>query len=368
MLFVAPDEAGKPPLRQLNEQVVLLLKCTKTFAQVQLPFEEGIQGWVRKEDLSIFSPFYVGFGQKMQYVVRLMGGCCAGKSSFEKALLRKKGNWEVIDEDDVGFVVLKEALHKRFPDELSLISRCIEDRNLFHAFLRKQVCFKKETTTEERDKILEFLSKIREELDNPSHLDWKKSLWRSVGEKVVVDVQTAVSHKKHVLVSAWGSAMSKVGSEFPSLKNVKVLLYNPLRVAFDRLIERNEAAMRTDNYEPRRLPSFVPVSYCKLMKLTQEKSLACDSVTRRELEATFDRIIGSLECPRPEEIPESFTDYDFPEKYLRERQGELFSPLGESQDLCYIAPQDTYDIILRSDKATPEELVHSLLGALSLRE
>jgi hypothetical protein len=40
-----------------------------------------------------------------------------------------------------------------------------------------------------------------------------------------------------------------------------------------------------------RFPSFVVDSYCRLMKLTQDRTLACDVVPRHEIEATFDRII-----------------------------------------------------------------------------
>ena len=146
---------------------------------------------------------------------------------------------------------------------------------------------------------------------------------------------------------------------------MSVLIYNTPRVAFEKLMERNAAAERAGDYEGIRFSSWVLQSYCRLMKLAKTPSVACDSVPRQDLSELFDRVISNLKHIRPPELPSSLTQFDFSEILLRSWQRELFLSLEAGQETCYIEPKEAYDLILRSDKGSAEELAQSFLEILS---
>lgn len=365
-LFLEADEAASP-LQQLHEGTkVRVLQCVGAFAQIQVLFDEAVQGWVRKRDVSCLSVA----GEK-QHIVRLVAGCSSGKSLVEESL-KKDSNWVVIDDDPLCYEYMIAALRERFPKELSVISEGIEEENLYHAFLRDQVCFKKEIAPEKKQEILKLLVGIRKELDEPCNIDWRGRVWSAVEARIIKDIQEA-SKTKNVLVTvssvSWGRIEKGVSSQREvSSQIVKVFLYTPLGEAFDRCIERNEAAEKSGKFEPKRFCTFVPESYCRLETLTLNREAACDAGSRKEMEAIFDRAIGKIERKRPEGTSRTFSQYDFSEKQIRDWQKGFFSQLGEGQDVCYITPKDPYDVILSGGKATPEELTQSLLNVVALRE
>lgn len=367
-LFDEPLQ-DSPSRRRLEEsQLVVVLQCSELFAQVYIP-SDNTKGWIRKETLFIFSPPYISPGRPVQHIVRLSGACSVGKSSFENAVVRQGTNWVVFDDDDVIYSVVLQAIRQRFPREYSVLCEGIEEDNLYMAILRKLVCFKRQTPQEKRDDILSLLETMRKELDDPRTLDkWKQGIRQSLRARETDDIRRALFEGKNLLVADSSGTMDMLEELAQPSKVVKVLLYSSFQISFQRIIDRNAAAEESGTFELKRYFSFLPSSYCRLMKLVPKAAQACDTVPRREMEAVFDRIVERLEFVRPDAVPHSFTQYDFPEKVLRTWQKELLSPQGENQEVCHLTPKKKYDVILRGDRASPEQLSHSLLEMLAQRD
>lgn len=361
LLYKSPEE--KEPsqtLRVRGGQFALMQKCQAAFVQIVLPTER-IQGWARIEDLSVFLPPPRSPALKHQHLVRLDGACSSGKSSFEANVVLRDRNWTVIDDDNVSYTVWKETLSKRFPVEYGKIAEVVDDHNLYQAFTRNQISFRAGTTPEKIEESLQLFSEIRRQLDDPSDRPWRQNIWKLIGEKVVELAKEALSQGKNVIVCASSAALKKVSEEYPCSQTMSVLLYNPLPVALQRLIERNRNADETGNFREKRFPSFIPVGYCRLMTRIQDRTAACDSASRRVLCETFDRIIAMREHVRPSDKPFSFTQYDFSEEQIRGWQKELLGPEGEGDDTCHLAPKESYALILQSDKASPSKLAERFL-------
>lgn len=352
-------------VRQLPEkQVVVLLACQGIFAKIRL-FSEDVQGWIVKPQFSvIFSPPRA-LQEKKQLVVQLFGACSAGKSSVEKAICTQDPSWVTIDEDDVLFDVFKKAISARFPKEYAAVASHIEERNLYHAFTRNQICFKEKTSPTDQLHVLSLISTVVEKLDCASELEWKKTYCKMINERVIELFRTALAANNNVVIFTWGRPVHSFLSSTNTVKNISVLLYNPLAFAFERLLERNRVAEEEKDYSLKRFPSFIPNSYCSHYKATSEQGHACEIISREEIENTF-RSIGSIqERPRPAHLLNPFSEYDIPESVVQGGIAEFFSGIDAELRTCYVTPKKQYDIILRSDRSSPNELATALLKTLS---
>ncbi|MGK5594675.1 MAG: hypothetical protein ACSNEK_04875 [Parachlamydiaceae bacterium] len=302
--------------------------------------------------------------QEPPFIIYLKGSCSAGKSTLIRSLSNQNLPLEVVDEDAIMQQSYVSAVATRFPHEFVHIQQAIDCENLYHAMREKDILFKKMASEDECKKAAHALVTVQEELNKPENLAWKLGVSQSIDHLVLKQIKQAIEQQKIVLLDTWYVKPKHLKVHFPKERVVRVLLYCPLRKAYERFIKRNEQALSKEDLSEKRYLRQLIGSYFSLYAISLQPQPAIDQVTQHELQNLFSSIAPALR-DGPDVYQKSiFTFEELSRPLFNKLVSEYLPNLRHSgpSTIFYITPQEEYDIILNG-KESDEQIIKLIKGA-----
>lgn len=298
-----------------------------------------------------FPPAYCGsnfaHSPKTPKIIYLKGGCSAGKSTLIQAMRQRWKNLEIVDEDSMVHRTFPQAVAQRFPLEYATISNAVAEENLYRALRTRDLLFKTTATLQERLLAKVVLSEIQQELNQLHNFIWKEAVKESIRNEIVETIRTAIKQGKSVVVDSWYFTADQIQELFPETTTIRVLLYCPLSVAYDRLLRRNQEAFAQGNLDGKRDVNQVVSSFCLLYQISERPSQPIQEVDIDQLNQTFNTISLGLEEEAPQWQEPVFLFGELSRPQLQELQTEWMQPVvGHESAIFYISPKERQDLII----------------------
>ena len=271
------------------------------------------------------------------------GSCSSGKSS----LIQSLDSIDVIDEDALVIERYCEAIAKRFASRYASIEKAILRENHYQALRNGIVQFLDGITALEQLQAEEALEAIQEELNRPENLAWKQAVSQGITNEILDKIATLVQNNKNVLLDAWYIKRDTLQTLFPQAKIVSILIYCPLPIAYERLLQRNRNAQALGNISNRRFVGQLIGSFCSFYQLTNDSKQAIEQVSRDKHNLLFDALYKTLadeDAPRP-----VFTLRELSKKQLCKFRNDF---MQSGEDRVFITPKQPYDYIIINHDST----------------
>lgn len=290
---------------------------------------------------------------KIPVIVYLKGICCAGKSTFIQSIRQRWENLEIVDEDPIVHRTYPDAVALRFPIEYANIIKAIAEDNLYHALRAKDILFKKTATQEECIKASNALSSIQNELNQSQNLPWKKEVNEGIRREIIETIQLALQNEKSVLLDSWYFTADQIQELFPTTPVVRVMLYCPFPVAYERLQKRNKQSIEQENLQEKRYMNQLMGTFCSLYQMIDQSSQPIQSINRQELDKIFNSICLTLESENIHDQEQIFTFGEYSRSQFQKLQIEFMQPFVDLESAnLYISPKEKQDLII--DRATDD--------------
>jgi dephospho-CoA kinase len=284
-------------------------------------------------------------------IIYLKGSCSAGKSTFIRQFISRCDGVEVVDEDAIMHKRYVDAVAERFPAEMAVLSKVINRENLYHALREKDVLFKKEALKEECTKAVAMLGAIREELNKVQNLSWKQGVSKEIDLEVVHKIRSALEMNKPVLLDSWYIKPKHLQEYFPKSQVIRVMLYCPLPVAYERFLKRNKEAMQQENLQEKRYLRQLVGSFFSMYQLSMQPAKSIQQVSKKELDQVVDAIASSLKEQGSAYEKPVFTSDEVSRELFLKMKTDFLRPFEESNsEVLYIVPKEEQDIVLDSSK------------------
>lgn len=288
---------------------------------------------------------------KTPIIVYLKGTCCAGKSTLIQSIGQRWENLEIVDEDPIVHRTYPNAVALRFPTEYINIIKAIAEYNLYHALRQKDILFKKSATQEECIKASNAVSFIQNELNQSQNLLWKEEVNEEIRKEIIETIQLALQNKKNILLDSWYFTADQIQELFPTTPVVRVMLYCPFPIVYERLLKRNKDSIEQENLQEKRGMNQLMGSFCSLYQMSDQPAQPIQIINRQELDKIFNSVCLTLECENIHDQEQIFTFGEYSQSRFQKLQTEFMQPFVElgSANL-YISPKEKQDLII--DHAT----------------
>lgn len=274
-------------------------------------------------------------------IIHLKGTSCAGKTTLVNFLSEKLKDLEIIDEDALVIEAYPKAVAEKFPDEYACITKAVAEINMYHALRLKDVLFKKTATQEECIEAERSLCAIQTQLNQS--LNWKQSVSAGITQEIINRLTLLYEEDKNVLIDAWYLTADQIQHLFPEANILRVLLYCPFSIAYERLIKRNAESIALEDLRQKRLISQLMGSFCSLYKISEGDEPSIESVCKCELNAIFDAI--ALILPEKGEPKLVFTYGEMSQDQFKKLQSDFLQSFADFEK-PHISPKDRYDLII----------------------
>lgn len=284
---------------------------------------------------------------KTPIIVYLKGTCCAGKSTLIQSIRQRWKNLEIVDEDPIVHRTYPNAVALRFPIEYANIVNAISEHNLYHALRAKDILFKKTASQEECIKASHALSSIQNELNQSQNLQWKEKVDEGIRKELIETIQLALQNEKSVLLDSWYFTADQIQELFPTTPVIRVMLYCPFPIAYERLQKRNKESIEQENMQEKRYMNQLLGSFCSLYQMSDHPSQPIQTIKRQELDKIFSSIYLTLESENTHDQKKIFTFGEYSQSRFQKLQTEFMQPFVdlESENL-YISPKEKQDLII----------------------
>lgn len=284
---------------------------------------------------------------KIPIIVYLKGTCCAGKSTLIQSIKQRWENLEIVDEDPIVHRTYPDAVALRFPIEYANIIKTIAEYNLYHALCAKDILFKKTATQEECIKASNALSFIQNELNQSQNLPWKEEVNEGIRREIIETIQLVLQNEKSVLLDSWYFTADQIQELFLATPVIRVMLYCPFPIAYERLLKRNKESMALENLQEKRYMNQLMGSFCSLYQISNQPSQPIQNINRQELDQIFDSIYLTLGNKNINDQKQIFTFGELSRSQFQKLQIEFMQPFMEFESTnLYIAPKEKQDLII----------------------
>ena len=267
----------------------------------------------------------------------------------------------VVDEDEIMQRSYVDAVALRFPKEFALISQVIAKENIYHALREKDVLFKKTAMSAECAKAMKTLLAIQEELNKPENISWKLDVSRGIDLEVLKNIRAAFVLNKPVLLDSWYIKPKHLKEHFPESKVIRVLLYCPLSIAYERLIKRNKEAELKENLQEKRYLRQLAGSFFSMYQLTKEPCQMNQKVSKIGLNTVLNTMSSALVDRGLDYVKPVFTFDEVPSELFLQLKNEFLRPFENyGAEELYISPKDEQDIIVDTSQEDLQKSIQRL--------
>lgn len=306
---------------------------------------------------------------KTPIIVYLKGTCSAGKSTLIESIRQRWENLEIVDEDPIVHRTYPHAVALRFPIEYANIVNAIAEHNLYHALLAKDILFKKTATQEECIQASNALSSIQNELNQSQNLPWREEVKEGIRKELIETIQLALQNEKSVLLDSWYFTADQIQELFPTTPVVRVMLYCPFPIAYERLQKRNKDSIEQENMQEKRYMNQLMGSFCSLYQMSDQPAQPIQSINRQELDKIFSAIYLTLESENIHDQKQIFTFGEYSQSRFQKLQTEFMQPFVELESVnLYISPKEKQDLIIDHTMGDIEKALDLLEEVINLAE
>lgn len=190
---------------------------------------------------------------------------------------------------------------------------------------------------------LNALQMIQDELNQD--LPWRQKVSHEIDVEVLRRIREAVNQDKNVVLDSWYIKPERLALELPEVRIIKVLLYCPLDLAYERFLKRNAEAHEHRNLSEKRYLRQLIGSFISLYQMSSGPSQPIQKITKCELDLIFEEMAKSLSGRAPYKKT-VFTFEEISKGYFLEITEGFLHPFNESKEDLYLSPKEQYDIIL----------------------
>jgi dephospho-CoA kinase len=299
-------------------------------------------------------------------IVYLKGSCSSGKTTLIRSMEQRWNNLTVVDEDSMVHKRFPEAVAERFPFEYPPIATAVAKENLYRALRTQDLLFKSNATREECLEAKRMIDQIQHELDQLENLPWYEGVMQSIRDDIVKAIQAAIREGNHVVIDSWYFTASQIQEHFPEVTTLRVMVYSPLAIAYERLLQRNQEALLQENLDSKRDVNQLVSSFCSIYQLSARPSQPIEAISWRQLNQLFDSIysrLGDQEWQR-----KAFVFGELSRSQFRTIQTQFMQPYAEhGATVLYVSPREDQDLIIDNTARTPQQALDLLEGLLQLQ-
>jgi len=292
-------------------------------------------------------------------LVFLQGASRSGKSSICD-IIEQHENWNMVG--SVYFSYCLWAFNELFPAAFACIKSGIETRNIRHAITRNIFIFKENVSEESKKSIILASQKIQDHFKDPAVYAHHR---KEFSDFSLREICNNLKNNTHVLADvSWYVTQESIQSIDPAPSVFCALAYCPFTVAIDRLLARNKISQETGNIMNYRFFIEPLKSFLSLYDLNIEEKNAIDVVEKTTFLACLDNI--ELHLPHEATIiaDSGFMMQELTCEQLQEHR-EIFLKKFENNEKLYVVPKIKYDILLRTDRLTPQECAEQINAHVS---
>lgn len=312
------------------------------------------------------------FEPKNRIIIYLKGSCCAGKSTLIHSIKQKWENWEIVDEDPIVRRTYPDAVVLRFPFEYACLIKAIDKQNLYHALRAKDILFKKTATQEECIKASNVLNAIQNELNQSQNLPWKKEVNERIRKEIIDTIQLALKNEKNVFLDSWYFTADQIQELFPKVSVIRVMLYCPFPIAYERFLKRNKESIAQENLQEKRYMNQLMGTFCSLYQMSDQPSQPIQNINRKELDPIFNSIYLTLKNENIQDQKQIFTFEELSQSQFQKFQTEFMQPFVELESPnLYISPKEKQDLIIDysiGDTEKAVDLLEKIMDEYTLKQ
>lgn len=288
-------------------------------------------------------------------VIFLEGSSRSGKSSICDAIKQHK-NWESVS--SLYLYYCHEVFNDIAPSEFACIKKNIERENITHAITKNIFIFKENVDDIEKNMVRQAVEKIQDYFNDQSfcasHMEEFSAFALSI-------VDNLLNKDLHVLADvSWYVTQEKVRETDPMSIIVSALAYCPFNIIIDRILYRNKLSLETGNIMNYRFLKEPLKSFEALYDLSTESIGSIDTLKKTIFFDCLDAI--ALYLPENAELSTSsdFIMQELTHEQLQAYQVKFLKKFGNN-DTLYIVPKKTYDILIKTNRSTPEECAEQIV-------
>jgi deoxyadenosine/deoxycytidine kinase len=294
-------------------------------------------------------------------IIYLQGTCSSGKSTLIQHILHRWEDLVIVDEDVIMHQSYVDAVAQRFPIKFLAVIKAIAPENLYHALREKEILFKKPTSDQERTQALMAVQEIQEELNKSENLSWKQEVSQGISAEVIKRIQEAIKKNKHVLLDSWYMKPDQLHSLYPNTPVIRVLLYCPLQVAYNRFLKRNRDALIQEDLQEKRYLRQLVGTFFSLYQIQTQPQKPIQKIRKDELTPVIDIISLSLKDGSSVYQKPIFTLEEISRPLFLKMASEFLQPFDDREsEVFYIAPKKEQDIIIDNSSGDLQDSVQAI--------
>ncbi len=294
-----------------------------------------------------------------QTVVFLQGSSRSGKSSI-CSMMEQQEQWNTVG--SMYFPFCLDTFATLFPEQFVCIQKGIASENIRHAVTRDMFMFNKGISERHKQKIIDAARYIQDYFSSPMLYAQHK---KEFSDFSLHEIQKSLKTGNHLLADvSWYVTREQLTSITPTPTIISALVYCPLIIAIDRLVQRNAISLETGSIMNYRFFSEPLMSFMALYDLSLEDDNAIDTLDKTQLLKCLDNIEKYISVEGATNDNSGFMMHELTRQKLDEYRTLFLHTFANNQTL-YIRPKKMYDIILRTDKYTAKECVQKLISHLT---
>jgi len=229
--------------------------------------------------------FFIG---ATQHIVILMGPSSSGKSCLGDELAQYEG-WCKIEKDAICYQELPKLFARVSPESYKKIRKVIDEKNILHAVIKEQYCFKDDVSDSAKKEALKAVSDIKSRLDHgPDSEKFAEKFHTRLTKLIFDEVDTAICRGESILLDVWGQkSFFTILREKYSKKSIikRVLLHYPITRSYVAFQKRNQIAQDTKDLRGLRFwRSWIETNDMYYVFSKEKKANYLSFISRNDLE------------------------------------------------------------------------------------
>lgn len=281
------------------------------------------------------------------------GPVCSGMGNYlSNAIKSVDDSYQTFSQNDLFNVVYYQVFNELFPDQMSIISKAIEQENISYAITNYYVYFKDTAYEQQKQQALEAIIHIRKALNNPFGEQIHTNIITTTKHLVMAELAYHAACKHNVVLE--GGTLVNFDDEFSLLKNsfdtvVETLTYCPPTDMIEQWQQKETQAINEKKSFKRRHIKQVLKSFFNNFIPTDNEENAVIILTRDEFNAIINQATDYILTTPEDEIGENsiFTRTEFTLEELMALKESLYEQYNfYTVDYIALSPRLSYDILL----------------------
>lgn len=288
-------------------------------------------------------------------LILLQGASRCGKSTICKSI-EKHENWKSIT--SVYFDYAQNVFNALFPKEFECIKSGIESHNIRPAISSNYYFYKPNLDVKQKENVKKAVDTIQNHFKDSVNYKNHKEEFNTYSINLI---QNNLKNGFNIITDiGWHVGKEKIQAMSDDFVQVfSVLLYCPFSDIINRLFEINKECLKNNNFSNYRLFIEPLKSFTHFYDFSYESKDSIDELDKNE----FIKVLTEIEQYLPRNVSDEnsrFIMNEINSKELIEFKNNFLKQFPENQTI-YIIPKVKYNLLIRTDKCTPEECINKII-------